>query len=197
MGVILQIPAPISAIQILAIDLGTDIFPSFSLGLEPEEPESLKEKNQKNIRSILSWRELRRIIYLGLIMSVGAVAAFIWSMMRGGWHFGEEIASADAILYAKSTTAAYAVLVVCQIANLLQSRSEKFSPFKLGFFKNIYAIGSIFISLGIFLSFMYIPFFQKYLQMLPIEKADWLVAVIAGLTLFAWEEIRKRKFNSV
>ncbi len=194
LGVILQIPAPISAIQILAIDLGTDIFPSFSLGLEPEEPDALKEKKQKNSRSVLGWKEFRRIIYLGLIMSAGAVAAFIWSMKRGGWDFGESITS-EGLLYIKSTTAAYAVLVVCQIANLLQSRSEKFSPFKLGFFKNIYAIGSIFISLGIFLSFMYVPFFQKYLHMLPIEKADWLVAIVAGLVLFVWEEVRKKMLN--
>ncbi len=194
LGVVLQIPAPISAIQILAIDLGTDIFPSFSLGLEPDEPEALKEKKQKNGNSILGWKELRRIIYLGIIMSLGAVMAFVWSMKRGGWDFGESIAS-DSLLYIKSTTAAYSVLVVCQITNLLQSRSEKLSPFRLGFFKNIYALGSIFVSLGIFLSFMYVPFFQKYLHMLPIEKADWLVAVIVGLALFVWEEIRKKMLN--
>ena len=127
-------------------------------------------------------------------MSLGAVMAFVWSMKRGGWDFGESIAS-DSLLYIKSTTAAYSVLVVCQITNLLQSRSEKLSPFRLGFFKNIYALGSIFVSLGIFLSFMYVPFFQKYLHMLPIEKADWLVAVIVGLALFVWEEIRKKMLN--
>ena len=41
-GVLLQIPSPISAVQILAVDLGTDIFPSFALGLEPEEPGTSK-----------------------------------------------------------------------------------------------------------------------------------------------------------
>lgn len=194
-GVVLQVPAPISAIQILAVDLGTDIFPSFSLGLEPEEPNVSKNatqiKKEKRAGGILGKKELLRIVYLGIIMAIGAAITFIWSMKRGGWDFGKEVLS-DNLLYIKSTTAAYAVLVMSQIANLLQSRSEKLSIFKLGFFKNIYAIGSIFISLGVFLSFMYIPFFQKYLHMLPIDKFDWMLAIITAMLLFIWEEIRKK-----
>ncbi|MEI7425505.1 MAG: cation-transporting P-type ATPase [Candidatus Moraniibacteriota bacterium] len=188
-GVLLQIPSPISAVQILAVDLGTDIFPSFALGLEPEEPGTSKIKlNSKN--SIMSFGGFRRIIYLGIIMATGAVVAFLWSMLRGGWHFGESF-SVDSILYLKSTTAAYAVLSMTQMANLLQARSETLSPFQLGFFKNKYAIGSIVISLIILLVFMYLPFCQTYLRMLPIDGKDWLVVLGSFLAVFFWEEVRK------
>jgi magnesium-transporting ATPase (P-type) len=188
-GVLLQIPSPISAVQILAVDLGTDIFPSFALGLEPEEPGTSKIKlNSKN--SIMSFGGFRRIIYLGIIMATGAVVAFLWSMLRGGWHFGESF-SVDSILYLKSTTAAYAVLSMTQMANLLQARSETLSPFQLGFFKNKYAIGSIIISLIILLVFMYLPFCQTYLRMLPIDGKDWLVVLGSFLAVFFWEEVRK------
>jgi magnesium-transporting ATPase (P-type) len=189
LGVLLQIPSPISAVQILAVDLGTDIFPSFALGLEPEEPgTSKKELNSK--MSIMSFGGFRRIIYLGIIMATGAVIAFLWSMLRGGWHFSESFA-ADSILYLKSTTAAYAVLSMTQMANLLQARSETLSPFRLGFFKNKYAIGSILISVTILLMFMYLPFCQKYLRMLPIDWKDWLVVFGSFLAVFFWEEVRK------
>ncbi|HAI74571.1 TPA: ATPase, partial [Candidatus Moranbacteria bacterium] len=135
-GVLLQIPSPISAVQILAVDLGTDIFPSFALGIEPEEPNVSNSKlNSK--KNIIDFGNFRRIIYLGIIMATGAVIAFLWSMLRGGWYFGQAFA-ADNILYIKSTTAAYAVLSMTQMANLLQSRSETLSPFQLGFFKNKY-----------------------------------------------------------
>jgi magnesium-transporting ATPase (P-type) len=196
LGIIFHIPAPVSAIQILAVDLGTDIFPSFSLGLEPEEPNALKNltnsESRKRKGGILGKKELMRIVYLGIIMAVGAVITFVWSMLRGGWHFGQALDSVNEILYVKSTTAAYAVLAMSQMANLLQSRSEKLSPFQLGFFKNIYALGSIFISVGMFLSFMYLPFFQKYLHMLPIDKFDWLIVAITTLAVFLWEEMRKK-----
>lgn len=194
LGVLLQIPAPIMAIQILATDLGTDIFPSFALGLEPSEPESKRNKISNLKDGVMSFKGFRRIIYMGIIMATGAVIAFMLSMLRGGWYFGQAI-SADAELYIKSTTAAYAVISMTQMANLLQARSEKFSPFKLGFFKNKYAIGAIFISIGILLIFMYLPFFQKYLHLSPIDWQDWSVVIVTTLAVFGWEEIRKSEEN--
>lgn len=190
-GVILHVPSPIMAVQILAIDLATDIFPSFSLSLEPAEKGTSKTlKNSSG--SILNWRGARRIIYLGTIMASGATIAFIWSMLRGGWHFGEAL-DENSILYVRSTTATYAVLAMTQMANLLQSRSEKYTPFELGFFRNKFVIGSIFVSFGILLTFMYLPFFQKYLHMSPIMWQDWLVVVVTFLAVYFFENIRKKK----
>jgi Ca2+-transporting ATPase len=132
----------------------------------------------------------RRLLYLGIIMATGATVAFIWSMIRGGWHFGGKL-PVESLLYIQSTSAAYAVLSMSQMANLLQSRSENLSPFTLGFFRNRWAIVSVFISLVILLSFMYVPFFRVYLGMSPIEWQDWLVVGITTLAVFGWEEIRK------
>ncbi len=190
-GVILHIPSPISAVQILAIDLGTDIFPSFALGLEPEEPKT-KHAALNSKETVMNIMGFRRIIYLGIIMATGAIVAFLWSMLRGGWNFGQTL-TADSLLYLKSTTAAYAVLSMTQMANLLQARSKTLSPFQLGFFKNKYAIGAIFISVTILFLFMYIPFCQKYLRMLPIDWKDWLVVLGSFLAVFFWEEARKEQ----
>jgi len=189
-GVILQIPSPVSAIQILAVDLGTDVFPSFALGFEPPEPDSDHRKIMNSKEKVMTFKGFRRILYMGIIMAVGAVIAFLWSMLRGGWWFGGALAD-NSLLYIKSTTAAYAVLSMTQMANLLQARSEKFSPFELGFFKNKYAIGSIFLSLGILLSFMHVPILQKYLHMSPIDWRDWLVVAVSFVAVFLWEEGRK------
>jgi len=123
-------------------------------------------------------------------MATGAIVAFLWSMKRGGWNFGEKIDFSSA-LYIKSTAVTYAVLSMTQMANLMQARSEKLSVFKIGFFKNRWLIGSIFISVGMLLAFMYIPFFQKYLHMSPIDFWDWLVVIGATLAVFIFEEARK------
>jgi magnesium-transporting ATPase (P-type) len=123
-------------------------------------------------------------------MASGAVTAFLWSMIRGGWSFGSQIESGDP-LYIKSTAAAYSVLAMTQMANLLQARSEKLSVFEIGFFKNKYAIFSIFISFGILLCFLYIPFIQKYLHLSPIDWKDWLVVIGSMLAVFFFEEARK------
>jgi Ca2+-transporting ATPase len=186
-GVILHTPSPISAVQILAVDLGTDIFPSFALGLEPPE-KTTSDKSERG--KVISMQGFRRILYIAVIMATGAVIAFLWSMLRGGWHFGHKI-DVDALLYVKSTTAAYAVLSMTQMANLLQSRSEKLSPFAIGFFKNIYALFAILISFIMLLAFMYLPILQKYLHMSPIDGQDWLVVGISFLAVFFFEEARK------
>ncbi|MEI7890977.1 MAG: cation-transporting P-type ATPase [bacterium] len=189
-GVLLQIPAPITAVQILAIDLGTDIFPSFSLGMEKSEPNIMDRKpfsiKEKVIDSGGVWRLLR----VGLIMALGAIVAFILSMKRGGWDFGNKI-DVSSVLYIRSTSAAYAVLSMTQMANLMQARSETLSVFAIGFFKNMYAIGAIVISVGMLLMFMYVPFLQKYLHMLPITWKDWIAVLVATIVVFVFEEGRK------
>ncbi|OGI33401.1 MAG: hypothetical protein A2420_04370 [Candidatus Moranbacteria bacterium RIFOXYC1_FULL_44_13] len=189
-GTLLLVPAPITAVQILAIDLGTDVFPSLALGLEPAEAGNMKRKPFNPKERLIGTFGFWRLIYVGLVMATGAVIAFLWSMKRGGWDFGEKIDFSSA-LYIKSTAATFAVLSMTQMANLLQARSEKFSVFEIGFFSNKYLIGSIFVSIGVLFSFMYVPFFQKYLHMAPIDFWDWLVVVGATLSVFIFEEARK------
>lgn len=189
-GVLLQVPAPIMAVQILAVDLGTDILPSFSLSLEPSEPDVMKKKPFNGKEKILNAKGAWRIIRIGMIMAIGALIGFILSMKRGGWDFGNKFDPAS-VLYIKSTTVAYAVLSMTQMANLLQSRSETLSVFAIGFFKNKYALGAIASSVIILLSFMYVPVLAKYLHMSPIGWQDWLVVAITTIAVFVYEEGRK------
>ncbi|MDI6777939.1 MAG: cation-transporting P-type ATPase [Patescibacteria group bacterium] len=189
-GTLLLIPAPITAVQILAIDLGTDVFPSLALGVEPAETGNMKRKPFNPKERLIGSFGFGRLVYVGLIMATGAIIAFLWSMKRGGWYFGERIDFSSA-LYIKSTAATYAVLSMTQMANLMQARSEKLSVFKIGFFTNLWLIGSIFISVGMLLAFMHVPFFQKYLHMAPIDGWDWLVVAGATLAVFIFEEARK------
>ena len=111
-------------------------------------------------------------------------------MIRGGWTFGAPIVGSDP-LYIKSTSAAYAVLAMTQMANLLGARSEKLSVFEVGFFKNKYLIFSIFISFGILLCFLYVSFIQKYLHLSPIDSKDWMMVIGSMLAVFFFEEARK------
>ncbi len=189
-GVLLGLPAPIAAVQILAIDLGTDIFPSFSLSLEPSEPDIMQRKPFKSREKVIDKNGIFRLIRVGLLMAVGAVIAFVLSMKRGGWDFGNKI-DFTSVLYMKSTTAAYAVLSMTQMANLLQARSEHLSVFAIGFFKNVYALGAIAISVGILLLLINVPLLRQYLHMSQIGWQDWLVVVITTLAVFILEESRK------
>ena len=189
-GVILQIPAPIQAVQILAIDLGTDIFPSFSLSMEASEPTIMKRKPFALNEKVLDARSMWRLVRVGMIMAIGAMLAFLWSMKRGGWEFGNKIDSGS-VLYMRSTTVAYAVLSMTQMANLMQARSERLSVAQLGFLKNKFAIGAIFISVALLLCFMYVPEIARSLRMVPIEITDWVAVAGMVAVVFFSEEVWK------
>ncbi|HEX8974494.1 MAG TPA: cation-transporting P-type ATPase [Patescibacteria group bacterium] len=195
LGVLLQIPAPITAVQILAIDLGTDVLPSFSLSLEPSEPMIMKRKPFDAKERAISSEGVWRLARVGLIIAIGAVIAFILSMLRGGWIFGNKI-DPGSVLYIKSTTAAYAVLSMGQMANLLQARSETLSMFALGFFKNKFAIGSIIISFGVLMAFMYVPLLASGLRMSPIDWRDWIAVALTAAAVFVFEEARKAEITN-
>lgn len=191
-GLLLHIPAPLIAVQILAIDLGTDVLPSFALGVDPEEPGSSRKESPQDRRELISRQGIHRLFALGGIMALGAVVTFLFSLSRHGWHFGEAIAANDPI-YMRAATAAYVVLAITQMANLLQSRSETLSFFRLGIFRNRYAWGAIVFSFVLVWSFLSIPFLQSSLKMVPIERTDWLMVALFTAAVFVYEEWRKSR----
>jgi magnesium-transporting ATPase (P-type) len=189
-GVALGIPSPIAAVQILAIDLGTDVFPSLALGVEPIEPGVLKTKVNAKKNPVIGKKEFFRIVYLGLIMAGCSIFAFLWSMKRGGWSFGQDI-DTTSWLYMKSTTATYTVLAITQFANLFSSRSETRSPFQIGFFKNRSIFIALLLSLLLLYAFMNVEFISSSLRMTAIDHLDWSIAFGAMMLIFLTEETRK------
>lgn len=196
LGLVLHIPAPILAVQILAIDLGTDVLPSFALGVDPEEPDTVRVRDAEEERKIITKQGVYRLLSIGGIMAVGAIVTFIISLVRHGWHFGETIAS-DNPIYLQAATATYMVLSVTQMANLLQSRSETLSFFKVGAFKNMYVWGAFGASMIILWSFLHVPFLQSALHMVPIDAVDWMLVVFFTWLVFAYEEWRKSRLKLV
>lgn len=189
-GVFLSLPSPLTAIQILATDLGTDLFPSFALGIDPPEPHVMRNSPYDPNEKVVNRRGFWRIIYLGFLMASCAVIVFLISMYRGGWKWGTPI-DKDSLLYIQSTTATYAVISMTQMANLFQSRSEILSAFTVGLFKNRYALVALVTSVAMLFCFMYIPVLSESLKIYPISGKDWFAVIISVGFVFWMEELRK------
>ncbi len=189
LGFLFGIPSPITAVQILSIDLATDVFPSFALGVEPEEPDAKRDTSTAG-RHVMDMKGVARIVMLGAIMALGAVATFVFVLMRGGWEFGSAI-DLESALYRHATTAAYLTLALTQMANLLQSRSETRSFFRMPFFSNRWIFAGMGMSILMLLMFTNLPFFHTLLGMAPVDGIDWVVASGCTLIVFCFEELRK------
>lgn len=196
LGLLLHIPAPLIAVQILAIDLGTDVLPSFALGLDPAEKESAHQRQAQQSNQIITKQGVKRLLVLGFIMAIGAISTFLYSLMRHGWHFGDVISS-DNPVYLQAATATYIVLAITQMANLLQSRSENLSFFKVGIFRNLYVWGAMAFSFGIIWLFLNVSFFETYLHMTKIDSIDWIMVALFTSIVFLYEEWRKYRLARI
>lgn len=177
-GMLLGLPLPLTAIQILAVDLGTDVLPSMSLIAEPPEGEIIKTKPRAKEVQLLNGESFFHLAMIGLIMGAGAV-----------WNFSAVKGFTGS--YEAATTAALATLVISQGFNVFLSRCPGTSIFRYPFWQNKYLILSVVSSVILILAITYLDFFHQYIRTESFPPFFWTRIVLTGIILLAVEEIYK------
>ncbi len=193
---ILKIPVPITAMQILAIDLGTETLPALALGSEKPEPGIMDRPPRPRSKGIIDRVVLLRgYVFFGLLNSAAVLGAYFLVLHHGGWIFGQQL-EPDEITFAnplhvKAMTVLFAGIVVMQIANVFGCRSDTFSSFKLGFFRNRLILWGILFELAFLAFLVYTPFCQRVFQTTAIGWGWWAVITAFMVAIFFLEELRK------
>ncbi len=195
--VLLKIPAPITALQILAIDLGTETIPALALGIERPEPGIMEVPPRDRKQGIINGFLLfRGYVYLGLLNTVAVLGAYFTTLLHGGWRFGQQLElSVTAFtnpLHIKAATMVFAGIVVMQIANVFSCRSERLSAFRIGFWSNRLIVVGIAFELAFTALLVYTPLFQPVFTTLGLGWSDWALLFALMLAIFMLEEIRKK-----
>jgi len=195
--VLLKIPVPITAMQILAIDLGTETLPALALGIEKPEPGIMDMPPRSKKKGIIDKIVLfRGYIYLGLLNTAAVLAAYYFVLYQGGWRPGMQLEPNDTTfanpLHLKAMTIVFMGIVIMQIANVFACRSEKHSIFKIGFFNNKLILWGIVFELIFASILIYVPFFQKMFNTIGIGWQDWGLLVVFMVVIFFLEELRKK-----
>jgi magnesium-transporting ATPase (P-type) len=187
---LLQTPLPLLVVQVLAIDLVMELFPSLSLIMEPPEPDVLMKPPRKSDTRLINVSTLLRSCYLGVIVSAGAVflAFNIWR--GGGWTLGNN-ATLDPILYARGTTVVMAGIMIGQLGNLFSARSSSRSAFKMSPFRNRWLFLGILALFVIMMAIIYVPFLQPFFGTAPLLPSDWLFLLLLAPAVLLLEELRK------
>jgi P-type Ca2+ transporter type 2C len=186
-----NIPLPITVMQILAIDIGTETLPALALGVEKPEPGVMdrppKSPNEKLLNFSLFFRGY---VLLGLISTVAVLSGYFWVLYSGGWHFGQVLAITDP-LCRKAATMSFLGIVVMQVANVFACRTEVASMFSIGMLSNkILNIGVIF-ELTLTATLIYVPFLQNIFDTYPVPFTYWLFYIAFIPVLIGAEELRK------
>ncbi|MCM2279842.1 MAG: cation-transporting P-type ATPase [Oligoflexia bacterium] len=120
-----RLPLALSVIQILAIDLGTDIVPALGLGAEPPEPHVMRQPPARFRGSLLDRGVfLRSYLFLGLLEALGAMTVFLLFLADSGWSWGTALPR-ESDTYRAATGACFGTIVIMQIANVFVCRSER------------------------------------------------------------------------
>ncbi|MBD3328549.1 HAD-IC family P-type ATPase [Candidatus Peregrinibacteria bacterium] len=189
-AIILGITAPLTAILILIINLGTDILPALALGVDPSEP-GIMEKPPRDPKSkIMNKSFVSRFVLIGVAIGFVVMGIYIFGLYEHGWTWGQELAEDDYI-HVKGASMAFVSLIVIQMIQAFNARSNSHSIFKLGFFSNWYLIGAILSSLVMAVAMVEIPFFQKYLHTTSLSLIDWAIITASAIIILFVEEIRK------
>jgi calcium-translocating P-type ATPase len=180
---------PITAVQILAIDLGSDVLPALALGAEPMEADVMDSPPRPRRERLFSTAVMGRILFLGGIQALGVCAVFFWHIHASGIPYADF--TRDDPVYREAITMVQAGIVVSQFFNALAVRTDRQSVFRAGLLSNPWLIGAGCVGIALMAAISYAPPLQAIFNTAPLAPADWAVLAGFGALLLASEEARK------
>lgn len=202
--VFLKIPPALVILQILAIDLGTDMLPALALGAEKPEAGSMELPPRKKSQPLLDLPLLlRAYCCLGLLEGLAGMGGFFFVWWTNGYNMTQLQALSTSILshsanaatmaiYHQATTMTLAVIVACQDGNVFACRSERFSILRLGFFTNRLIWAGIAVEWFLILSIIYSPTLQKIFSTAALKPSYLLILLFCPPLILIADELRKR-----
>lgn len=171
-ALIIGLPLPVLAAQILWLNLVTDGFLDVALAMDPKET----QKKSFTRTDIVDKLMLRRMFLMAIPMAIGTLILF-------SQQYQNDIT--------KAWTISLTTLAVFQWFNVWNCRSSEKSVFLMNPFSNKFLVGSTVIVIVLQLMAVYHPLFQKILKTIPLSRNDWIIIVLVAFSIIAVEEIRK------
>ena len=189
--VLAGVPLPLTVMQILAVDLGTDLIPALALGAEKPEPGLMDRPPRTRHERLLSPARLAHAYgFLGLIEAALALLAFFWTYWVDGWRPGLPM-TAEGELYRRATTMTLSGIVACQVGNVFACRTERESVFRAGLLGNRLVLVGIASEIGLLLLLMLVPPLAGVFGLEPLRAREWLPLLAFPPLILLLEEGRK------
>jgi magnesium-transporting ATPase (P-type) len=187
-----RIPLALNIMQILSIDLGTDLVPALALGTDSPEP-GVMDRPPRNLREHVITRSLllRAYLWLGTMQSVAAMGAFYFLYWTNG-YWGQWLdLPAQGSLYQAATAMTLGSVVATQIGNLFTQRTEYLSVLRIDWLSNRLIWVGIATELMLVLLIIYVPFLQHIFGTAAFSLSNWLFLLAWTPSLLVVDEVRK------
>lgn len=173
-----SIPLPLTIMQILAFDVGSETLPALSLSREPAEPGIMARPPRPRNEGVIRGPMLARAwLFLGAIVAALQMGGFFYVLLKAGWHPGMPV-HGDAPLhhaYQQATTMTFLGMMAGQIGTAFAVRTQRASLRSVGVFTNRYLLAGIAAEILLAALFVYAPPMQALLGTAPLPVSDLLL----------------------
>jgi Ca2+-transporting ATPase len=180
-AVLIGMPLPLAATQIIWLNLVTDTFLISALVFDPKEKNIMSDEYRAKGNHILDTLMITRILTVSITICLVTLALFNNYLPLG---------------IEKASTIALTTITVLNLFNIFNVRSHIKSIFTQSIFNNKYLIGGILIATVLHLCAVYLPFMQKILKTTSLDLSDWTVIFGISISIIVIEEIRKYIYRS-
>jgi Ca2+-transporting ATPase len=175
-------PLPLGVLQILWLNLITDIFPAMALALEPSAPDVMKHPPRDPEAALMTPRFGWLIVWQGALIGGCTLAAFATGMR---WYGAEGAGLRHA------ETIAFMTLAVAQIFHAFNARSRTRSALTSRPFTNPWLWGATLTCLLLQVAAVYVPPLRRVLETVPLTSADWALIALCAVAPVAVVELVK------
>jgi Ca2+-transporting ATPase len=169
-------PIPLTALQILWINLVTDGLPGLALGLEPAEKDVMRRPPYPAAESIFGRGMGTQMIRFGFLMGLISLSVGYWGWKTGNPHW---------------QTMLFTTLTLAQMGNALAIRSYRDSLFSIGLFSNKPLLGAVLLTFLLQLAVVYLPPMQDLFSITPLPPLELGISLAFSTLVFFAVEIEK------
>ncbi|RVW08726.1 cation-transporting P-type ATPase [Prescottella agglutinans] len=184
-----RVPLAIGVLQVLCIDIVTDLLPALALGGEPPSRGVMSRRPER--RHLMDRTLLNRVFgVLGPTESVTEMAAFLTVLAIAGWHLGGD--PPDGSVLVTASGAAFTAVVLGQIANAFACRSATRPVWQLGWFTNRLLVWAVAAEFVVLVGLLTVGPVAALLGQSPPSIAGWAIAVAGMPALLGADYLHKR-----
>ncbi|WP_454561344.1 cation-translocating P-type ATPase [Mycobacterium haemophilum] len=188
------IPIPLTIMQILAFDVGSETLPALSLSRDPAEPGIMERpprlRNEGVIRVPML---LRAWLFLGVIVAALSMGGYFYVLLKSGWRPGVSVDVGTPLhhVYRQATTMTFLGMVMGQIGTAFAVRTQRASLWSVGVFSNRYLLAGIAAEIVLAAVFVYAPTMQSLLSTEAPAPIDLLVLLPFPFVVWGADEFRR------
>ncbi|MGL6198111.1 MAG: cation-translocating P-type ATPase [Lachnospiraceae bacterium] len=180
-AMLFNMPVPLAATQLLAINLITDAFPAFALGMEKAEKGIMKRKPRDPKEPIVNGQMAVAVAFQSVALAIGSLLSFLV-----GYHAQAPLATmfsgnVNERALAEAMTCCFLTLVLGELLRAYSSRSETVMIFRMKIFENSYLNKCVLASVAFMIAAIYVPFLNPVFSTVPLRFDEIIFALILSV----------------